>query len=530
MPVHDFDPIEQEPYDLSSLEIHKATVYRNLPIPVLYEEALRYEHGSAIADSGALVVSSNKYTGRVPKEKRVVKDELTEDNVQWGSINIPVDNHVFHINRMRALDYLNSRTRLYVVDGFAGYDPKYRIKVRIVCSRAYHALFMRNMLIRPTKKELESFGKPDYTILNAGAFPSNRYTTGITSDASVMINFKEQEMVILGTEYAGEMKKGVFSIMNYLMPHKGVLPMHCAANVDDNNNTTLFFGLSGTGKTTLSSDYSKRLVGDDEHCWTDNGIFNIEGGCYAKCINPPEDIKECIYFGALLENVVYDHLKREVDYDDETLTTNTRSAYPIDHVKNCLVPGIAPHPQNIVFLTCDAFGVLPPVSRLNSEQAMYHFISGYTAKTPNTEVGVSDPTATFSACFGEVFLPLNPTIYAEMLAKKMKEHNAKVWLVNTGWIGGDFHTGKRISLKDTRTIITSICSGNIQESSFKKDPLFGFDVCTSCVGVETKLDPRESWKDQNAYESKAKTLVNMFHENIKKYDSSSFINGGPIRV
>ncbi len=519
-----------ESYNLSVFNINKPLVLRNLPSPILYEEALRYESSSIISQSGALIVASNKYTGRVPKEKRFVCDEQTKETVHWGEINIPIDAHTFAVNRARALDYLNSRKRIYVVDGFAGWDSTHRIKVRTICSRAYHALFMTNMLIMPTDEECESYGEPDYTIINGGVFPANRETYGVTSDASIIINFAQQEMVILGTEYAGEMKKGVFTIMNYLMPQKNILPMHCAANTDDEDNTTLFFGLSGTGKTTLSSDHSRKLVGDDEHCWTDQGIFNIEGGCYAKCTDPPDDIKECLIFGALLENVVYDNHTRSVDYHDESITTNTRGAYPLEHVKNAKIPGVASSPRNVIFLTCDAFGILPPIAALDEIQAMYHFISGYTAKIPNTEVGVTTPTTIFSACFGEVFLPCDPVIYAHMFAQKIRQHQSKVWLINTGWVGGDYQTGTRMALQDTRAIITKICNNDMEGAEFIQDPLFRFQICTSCEGIDHSLDPRKAWSDDQSYDIQAKKLVQRFHENIAKYNNSSFIEGGPITL
>lgn len=518
------------PYDLSSLHIEKPLVLRNLSPSILYEEALRYETGSAISATGALIVSSNKYTGRLPKEKRFVQDEISNTHIHWGEINIPIAQHTYEISKARAVDYLNSRTRIYVVDGYAGWDKRYRIKVRTICSRAYHALFMTNMLIVPTEEELATYGAPDYTIINAGSFPANRHTEGVTSDASIIINLTKQEIVLLGTEYAGEMKKAIFSIINYRMPLQNILPMHCSANVDDADNTTIFFGLSGTGKTTLSSNHSRKLIGDDEHCWTDDGIFNVEGGCYAKCIDPPDDIKECLTFGSLLENVAFDNFTRKVNYHDETFTTNTRASYPLHHVQNVKNPSIGNIPKNIIFLACDAFGVLPPIAKLNEEQALYHFISGYTAKTPNTEVGIVDPTATFSACFGEAFLPLNPVVYAHLLAKKIKSNNVSVWLVNTGWIGGDFHTGKRISLSDTRCIIEHICNNTIDSTTFQKDPFFKFEICTSCKGIDHSLDPRKSWDDSMAYETQAKKLVSMFHKNIKKYDTTTFINGGPIPI
>lgn len=515
------------PYNLSAWHITKPLVLRNLAVPILYEETLRYEEGSFIAKSGALAVTSNKYTGRLPKEKRVVKDEKTADVIQWGEINIPIDDRAYLINRSRALDYLNSRNRIYIVDSFAGWDPRYRIKVRTICSRAYHALFMTNMLIVPSAEELESYGDPDFTIINAGLFPANRHSVGVTSDASIIINLTRHEMAILGTEYAGEMKKSVFFLMNYLMPFKQVLPMHCAANVDSNDSPALFFGLSGTGKTTLSSDDNRFLVGDDEHCWSDDGIFNIENGCYAKCIDPPDNIKRCITFGALLENLTYDPLTREINYSDESITTNTRSAYSLQHVHNAKQLPMVPAPTHIIFLACDIFGVLPPVSRLNHKQAMYYFISGYTSKIPNTEVGIRSPMATFSACFGEVFLPLNPVIYAQLFEKKLQQSGASVWLVNTGWIGGDFRAGNRISLKTTRAIISAICDDSILNATFRNDPLFGFDLCTRCPGIAESLDPQEAWSNVEIYGKRARMLANMFHKNIKKYDTTSFIEGGP---
>ncbi len=525
--IHNYHE-HREPYDLSAWGITHPMVLRNLACPILYEEAIRYEKGSIIVDTGALAITSHKYTGRVPKEKRIVEDAETASRVQWGDVNIPIDDHAYLINRSRALDYLNSRNRIYVVDSFAGWDPRYRIKVRIICSRAYHALFMTNMLIVPDEQELANYGQPDYTIINAGVFPANRHSLGITSDASIIINFTRKEMTILGTEYAGEMKKGVFSIMNYSMPLQGILPMHCAASIDESNATTLFFGLSGTGKTTLSSGEQRQLIGDDEHCWSDEGIFNIEGGCYAKCTDPPDYIKQCIRFGALVENITYDDMTRTVDFSDESITTNTRSSYPLSHVSPVKIPALAPHPHHIIFLTCDAFGVLPPVARLNTKQAMYHFINGYTSKIPNTEVGIDTPTATFSACFGEVFLPLDPLTYARLLEQKILAHTANVWLVNTGWVGGDFHTGKRISLTKTRAIIHAICKGDMEEALFKKDPLFEFEVCIQCKGVPEPLDPREAWSTTNKYTKQATMLAQMFRENTKKYPISSLQGGGPL--
>ncbi|KAK9752049.1 Protein kinase C-like 1 [Basidiobolus ranarum] len=415
-----------------------------------------------MSSTGALITRSGQKTGRSPKDKRIVQEKSTDGEIWWGPVNIPMEEKVFRVNHERAVDYLNTRERLYVFDGFAGWDPKYRIKVRVVCARAYHALFMRNMLIRPSEEELENFGEPDFTIFNAGQFPANRYTSGMTSATSVAISFERRQLVILGTQYAGEMKKGIFTVMHYLMPKTGVLSLHSSANEGPDGDVSLFFGLSGTGKTTLSADPRRSLIGDDEHCWSDDGIFNIEGGCYAKCIDLSADkepeIFGAIRFGSVLENVVLDDETRVVDYTDSSITENTRCAYPIEYIPNAKIPCVGGHPKNILLLTCDAFGVLPPVAKLTPEQAMYHFISGYTAKIAGTEEGVTEPQATFSSCFGQPFLAWHPVKYASMLAEKMKEHNTNVWLINTGWNGGAYGVGERISIKYSRAIINAIHS------------------------------------------------------------------------
>ena len=431
----------------------------------------------------------------------------------------------FRINLERAKDYLNTRERLYVVDGFAGWDPAYRIKIRIVCSRPYHALFMHTMLIRPTKEELDSYGEPDYVIYNAGAFPANRLTVGMSSSTSIDVSFESREMVILGTEYAGEMKKGVFTILNYLMPKDGLLSMHCSATADSvTDRSSILFGLSGTGKTTLSADPKRRLIGDDEHVWSDNGIFNIEGGCYAKAIDlsaeSEPDIFGALHFGALLENVVFDDEGNEVDFSNTRITQNTRGAYPIEFIQNAKVPCVAGHPTDIIFLTCDAFGVLPPLSKLSPEQAMYHFISGYTAKVAGTEVGVTEPQATFSACFGAPFLVWHPAKYAQLLSSKMREHHVNVWLVNTGWSGGAYGVGSRIKLKYTRAIIDAIHSGSLNSVPTRIDPTFGFAVVTQCPNVPSEiLIPEESWQDRSAYGATARKLADLFIKNFRTFES-----------
>src|SRR5688572_27431229 len=436
-------------FSLDKQGISVAEIYRNASPAFLYEAALRFEKGSTISSTGALIAYSGKKTGRSPTDKRVVDEPEVRDDVWWGNVNIKLDPHSFVINRERAVDYLNTRERLYVIDGYAGWDGKHQLKIRVICSRAYHALFMHNMLIRPTEQQLGTFGDPDYVIYNAGGFPANRHTAGMTSTTSVDLSFARREFVILGTEYAGEMKKGVFTIMNYLMPKKGVLSMHCSATeAKDGHDTSILFGLSGTGKTTLSADPKRRLIGDDEHCWTDQGVFNIEGGCYAKVINLSEeaepDIFRALRFGSVLENVVYDPATRRVDYSDISITENTRGSYPIERIEGAKIPCLGGHPSNVIFLTADAFGVLPPVARLSKAQAMYHFMSGYTAKVAGTEMGVTEPKATFSPCFGGPFMVWHPAKYAELLATRLERHGAQTWLVNTGWSGGGYGVGKRI--------------------------------------------------------------------------------------
>ena len=509
-------------FNLSASGITVSRILRNAAPARLYEEALRYEPDTAIASTGALVALSGKKTGRSPKDKRVVENDASVNDIWWGSVNVKLPDSTFVINRERAVDYLNTRSHLYVVDGFAGWDPKYRIKVRIICARAYHALFMWDMLIRPTAEELADFGTPDYTIINAGGFSANAQTAGMSSKTSIALSFERKEMVILGTEYAGEMKKGVFTIMNYLMPKQGVLSMHCSANESKEGTTSLFFGLSGTGKTTLSADPGRLLIGDDEHCWSDDGIFNIEGGCYAKMINlsaeQEPEIWSALKFGSVLENVIYNPQTRVVDFADTRITDNTRGAYPIEFIENAKLPCVGPHPTNVVFLTCDAFGVLPPVARLNPAQAMYHFISGYTAKVAGTEEGVTDPEATFSACFGAPFLVWHPTKYAEMLAEKLRHHNAPTWLVNTGWSGGGHGVGSRMKLKYTRAIIDAIHDGSLANAPTETDPVFGLEVPTLCEGVPSEiLIPRNTWSDKAAYDRQANKVGALFRKNFEKY-------------
>jgi phosphoenolpyruvate carboxykinase (ATP) len=526
--------VSENAIDLAQYGLEAKEIVRNATTARLYEYAIRGDD-AVVSASGALATRSGDKTGRSPKDKRIVDDPASHDDIWWGDINIRLNERSFSINRQRAIDYLNTKGRLFVFDGYAGWDPRYQIKVRVVACSAYHALFMNNMLIRPTDAQLAEFGEPDFVIFNSGSFPANPYTAQMTSKTSIDLSFEHGELVILGTQYAGEMKKGVFTVMNYLMPKREVLSMHCSANEGDAGDVTLFFGLSGTGKTTLSADPARMLIGDDEHCWTDDGVFNIEGGCYAKVIHlSPEsepEIFAAIRFGAVLENVVYDSGTHEVNYDDASITENTRVAYPIEFILRAKIPCVGSHPKNVIFLTCDAFGVLPPVSRLTPAQAMYHFISGYTAKVAGTEMGVTEPAATFSACFGAAFLVWHPAKYAELLSQKISRHQTSVWLVNTGWVAGSYGNGRRMSLHDTRAIIDAIHDGSLANEETFVDPVFGLAIPKQCKNVPSEiLNPRDAWSDPNLFDSTAKRLADLFKQNFSKYAdgaSSETIAAGP---
>jgi phosphoenolpyruvate carboxykinase (ATP) len=509
--------------DLQAQGITVENITRNASPAMLIEYALRNEEGSALSETGALIAYSGEKTGRSPKDKRIVCSSGVQDEVWWGDTNIQIDEEVFAINRERAIDFLNTQKHLFCVDAYAGWDKSHRIKVRVICIRAYHALFMHNMLIRLGEGELETFGEPDYVVYNAGAFPANSRTRGMTSKTSVGVHLNNQELVILGTEYAGEMKKGIFTVMNYLMPKKGNLSMHCSATEHkDSGEASILFGLSGTGKTTLSADPKRLLIGDDEHAWTDEGVFNIEGGCYAKMINISKeaepDIYQAVRYGAVLENVAFEPTSRVVDYTDTSFTQNTRGSYPIEYIDNAKIPCLTTHPKNVIFLTCDAFGVLPPVSKLTEEQAMYHFVSGYTAKVAGTEMGVTEPEATFSACFGGPFLVWHPTKYAELLALRLKKHGANAWLVNTGWSGGAYGVGSRMKLAYTRAIIDAIHSGELASAEMSQDSHFGLAIPTACSHVPAELlNPKDAWADKEAYDATAQKLLALFEENYKFY-------------
>jgi len=518
-----------------------AQIFHNSPPAVLYEHAMKYEPGSHIVSSGALAVCSGRKTGRSPKDKRIVDEASSRTDIWWGKVNMKLDMKSFLTNRERAVDYLNLQDRVYVVDAWAGWDKDYRLPVRIITSRAYHALFMQNMLVPATPEELPEFerNKP-FVILNAGCFPCNRFTEGMSSATSVAVSFERGEMVILGTQYAGEMKKGVFTVMMYHMPFmpgrslpladRG-LPMHASANIGKDNDVSIFFGLSGTGKTTLSTDPNRALIGDDEHVWTKDGIFNIEGGCYAKTIGLSEEKEPEVYrairFGSVLENVGFDAETREVDYNDTSKTENTRVSYPLTYIPNARIPAsVRHHPKNIILLTCDAFGVLPPVSKLTPEQLMYHFISGYTAKVAGTEMGITEPVATFSACFGGPFLALHPNFYAEMLSAKLSKFGANAWLINSGWVGGPYGTGERCKLRYTRGLIDAIHDGTLDsfgKSDWETTDVFSLKIPKRSVkGVPLEiLRPESAWlasgHPREAYLKKAKELAGLFNDNFKEY-------------
>ncbi|MEL0010619.1 MAG: phosphoenolpyruvate carboxykinase (ATP) [Bacteroidota bacterium] len=494
-------------------------VYWNLNPAELYEHAILRGEAILTADH-ALLVHTGKFTGRSPKDKFIIEQDSIRDEIDWGEVNQPASEEIFNNLFTKVQNYLRDK-RLFVKDAFCGADEHNRLNVRVVSEVAYHALFTHNMFIRPSEDELKAI-EPDFTVLAAPFFEADPKVDGTRSSTFILCNFEKKIIIIGGTLYSGEVKKGIFSVMNYLLPKKGVMAMHCSANHDRYGKSAVFFGLSGTGKTTLSADPDKTLIGDDEHGWSDEGIFNFEGGCYAKTINLSAKSEPMIYAttkmpGTILENVVLDD-NREPDFDDVRLTQNTRCSYPIDFIPNASETGKGNHPENIIFLTCDAFGVLPPIARLTPEQAMYHFISGYTAKVAGTERGVTEPQATFSACFGSPFMPLHPTVYAELLAEKIKKHKVKVWMVNTGWTGGEFGVGERIKLRYTRQMLSQAIDGKLDKVEYVKDPIFGFQVPIQVSGVPSKLlIPRYTWDDAIDYDKKARKLAQMFVSNFDQF-------------
>ena len=496
-------------------------VVYNSSVGEYYEHTLE-EHNTKITERGAIVAYSGVKTGRSPEDKRIAGVDKGPFSDIWHGRNSPnyiMDDYAFFTNKETATCYLNNMDKIFVFDGYAGWHPSHQFKVRVISSRAYHSFFMHNMLIRPTLEQLESddFNLPDIVIYNAGCFPANRHTEHMTSSTSVDLNLDTNEVVILGTQYAGEMKKAVFSLMHYLMPQRQILTLHSSCNVDpDGGNPCLFFGLSGTGKTTLSADSSRKLIGDDEHSWYGSGVFNIEGGCYAKVIDfqpdKEKEINEAIKFGALFENVIVDNSTRKLNFKDDTLTRNIRLSYPIEFIENAQIPCICGHPKNIILLTCDAFGVLPLVSKLTPSQTLYHFMNGYTAKVAGTEMGISEPLATFSACYGEAFLVYRPEHYAKMLRKKIKAHDVNCWLVNTGWVGGKYGVGKRCDIDVTREIVRSIHDG-----SLLKQPCMKFEAMDLDVPEKYGL-PVEKWHNKGAYQIELNKLMGLFETNFAKYD------------
>jgi phosphoenolpyruvate carboxykinase (ATP) len=511
--------------NLSAAGLNVATAHWNLSPEALAQKTLELGQGE-LNDTGALCVSTGKFTGRSPKDKFTVKDAITEHSVDWGDVNIPISPDTFDKLYDKVCAYLSGK-EVWVRDAYACADPKFRLNIRVVNETPWANLFCNDLFLRPTEEEIKT-QNPDWLILQAPGFQADPAVDGTRQGNFTIVNFTRKVILIGGSAYTGEMKKGIFGVLNFVLPHDHkVLSMHCSANEGKDGDVALFFGLSGTGKTTLSADPNRALIGDDEHGWADGSVFNFEGGCYAKCIDlsaekEPQNFN-AIKPGALLENIKFLPGTKTVDYADGSITENTRAAYPIDHIENAKEPSYGGDPKNIFFLTCDAFGILPPISKLTKGQAMYHFISGYTAKVAGTEVGVTEPQTTFSACFGRVFLPLHPTKYAELLGKKLEAHSdVNVWLINTGWSGGAYGTGSRMSLKYTRSMITAAMNGELDSVAYEAHPVFGMLMPKSCANVPAEiLNPRETWSDKEAYDKKAAELAGLFVKNFEKYASQA---------
>ncbi|NQW04756.1 MAG: phosphoenolpyruvate carboxykinase [Acidobacteria bacterium] len=511
--------------ELSALGITGANVHWNFGVAALYEEAVRRGEGSLTAE-GPIVCNTSPFTGRSPTDKFIVKEASSEANVDWGKINRPIDAEKFDRLEQRMLASLTGKD-LFVQDCWAGADATYRLPIRIITAKAWHSLFAHTMFIEEPSAEARLQHDPQFTVIDIPEFKADPAVDGTRSETFILLNFAKKRVLIGGTDYAGEIKKSVFTLMNYLLPLRDTMPMHCSANVGEGGDVALFFGLSGTGKTTLSSDPHRQLIGDDEHGWSADGVFNFEGGCYAKMIKLSAEAEPQIYattrrFGTVLENVVFDPETRALDLDDASLTENTRGAYPLTFIENSVPSGQAGHPDNVVMLTADAFGVLPPISRLSPEAAMYHFLSGYTAKVAGTERGVTEPVATFSTCFGAPFMVWDPNVYAKLLGERIAKHQARVWLVNTGWTGGPYGVGSRMKISQTRAMINAALSGVLDGVAYERDPVFNLDVPTSCPNVPTEvLHPKNTWKDPAAYDVQAKKLAQMFVDNFKKFESTS---------
>lgn len=524
--------IKQSEISFKNLLEHKG-LQTNLSVPQLVEQILSRGEGQ-LTETGGIRAITGKYTGRSPKDRFIVRDEVSKDTIDWGYVNQAIDENVFNKLYEKVTAHLQEKNKLYLFKGFAGSDKNYQLPIQVFNEFAWHNLFAKQMFIRPTEEELKTH-KPGFTVVSSPSFKANPETDGTKSEAFILVSFKKRIVLIGGTEYAGEIKKSIFSVMNYLLPQRDILPMHCSANVGEEGDVALFFGLSGTGKTTLSADPYRRLIGDDEHGWGPNGIFNIEGGCYAKCINLSQkkepQIFNAIRFGSVLENVIVDDVSRVPNYDDTSLTENTRVAYPLENIDNIIHPSIAGHPNTIIFLTADASGTLPPISKLTKEQAMYHFLSGYTSKLAGTERGVTEPEATFSACFGSPFLPLAPSIYAEMLGDKIDQFNTNVFLVNTGWTGGPYGIGSRMKLSYTRAMIYAALTGELNTVETANDAVFGLNMPLHIPGVPDEvLVPKNTWEDKVAYDKEAKALAMKFHENFRNFPNAKveITQAGPI--
>ncbi|PZU61136.1 MAG: phosphoenolpyruvate carboxykinase (ATP) [Sphingobium sp.] len=500
----------------------RAEQFWNLGTAPLVEAALANGEG-ILAKDGPLVVATGKHTGRSAKDKFIVRDAETESTVWWGNTNVPMTPEHFAALKEDFFKALGEKDTLYVADLFGGSQPEHRVKVRVINEFAWHNLFIRTLLVRPTADDLPGF-LPEYTIIDLPTFQADPARHGSRTETVIAVNFTEKLILIGGTRYAGEMKKSVFGILNYLLPVKGVMPMHCSANIGPDGDTAVFFGLSGTGKTTLSADASRTLIGDDEHGWSDTAVFNFEGGCYAKMINLSAEAEPEIYatskrFGTVLENVVIDPETRELDFNDNSLAENSRGSYPIDFIPNASKDNLGPVPKNIIFLTADAYGVLPPIARLTPDQAMYHFLSGYTARVAGTEIGVTEPTATFSTCFGAPFMPRHPSVYGNLLKERIAKGGVTCWLVNTGWTGGKYGIGKRMPIKVTRALLNAALDGSLNSAEFRTDPNFGFEVPVAVPGVESAiLDPRQTWADKEAYDETAIKLVKQFVDNFAQFE------------
>jgi len=505
----------------------QAEIRANLSAPALVEASVAAGEG-ALSKHGALVVETGAHTGRSAKDKFIVRDETTQDTVWWGKVNVPMTPDHFAALKQDFLEAVREKETLYVADLFGGSQAEHRVNVRVINELAWHNLFIRTLLVRPDDEELAQFA-PEYTIIDLPSFRADPERHGTRSETVVAVNFAEKLVLIGGTKYAGEMKKSVFGILNYLLPEEGVMPMHCSANIGPDNKTAVFFGLSGTGKTTLSADASRTLIGDDEHGWSDSAVFNFEGGCYAKMIRLSQEAEPEIYattrrFGTVLENVVMDPVTRELDFDDNSLAENTRGAYPIDYIPNTSADNLGPVPSNVVMLTADAFGVLPPIAKLTPEQAMYHFLSGYTAKVAGTEIGVTEPEATFSTCFGAPFMPRHPSVYGNLLKERIARGQVQCWLINTGWTGGKYGVGKRMPIKATRALLNAALDGDLDAVDYREDPNFGFAVPVRVpalkeAGIDQSiLDPRSTWSDGAEYDAAAAKLVGLFIDNFAEFE------------